>query len=114
MMCDETTPVQQLKAFITAFCEARGWSDETVNAKDLVMALSVEASELLEIFQWTHSDDAENILHDDMRFTHMREEIADVLWYLIRLCVHFDIDITQAVQDKAVKNGRKYPPLPEK
>ena len=105
---DEKTTVKELKDKIKKFSEERGWLDEE-NAKNLVMALSVEASELLEIFQWVHSDDADKIKDDEAKFTHLKEEISDVFWYLMRVCEHYDIDLTEAVLDKAVKNAKKYP-----
>lgn len=105
---DEQTTIKELKEKILNFSKERGWLDGE-NAKNLVMALSVEASELLEIFQWTHSDDVEKIKDNENEFTHLKEEIADVFWYLMRICKHFDIDLTEAVMDKAIKNAKKYP-----
>lgn len=79
------------------------------NAKDLVMALNVEAAELSEIFMWLHSDAADKVREDTREYEHLKEEIADVFWYLCRICGHFNIDLSEAVADKAVKNARKYP-----
>lgn len=105
---DEKTTVAELKAKIKEFSKERGWL-EGENAKNLVMALSVEASELLEIFQWVHSDDADKVKNDEAEFTHLKEEISDVFWYLMRVCEHFDIDLTESVMDKSIKNAKKYP-----
>ena len=73
------------------------------------MALSVEAAELSEIFMWLHSDDADSVKDNPEEFEHLREELADVFWYLCRVCDHFDVDLSKAVEDKTVKNARKYP-----
>lgn len=100
--------VKELKNKISSFSKERGWVEHD-NPKDLAMALSIEASELMEIFQWIHSDEADCIKENEREFEHLREEIADVFWYLIRLCEHFQIDLTDAVEDKAVKNAVKYP-----
>ena len=105
---DKRTTIKELKDKIMNFSKERGWLDGE-NGKNLVMALSVEASELLEIFQWTHSDDVEKIRDNEKEYIHLKEEIADVFWYLMRVCEHFDIDLTEAVMDKAVKNAKKYP-----
>lgn len=107
-MTDKTTTLLEIKNKIKSFSLERDWI-KTENAKDLVMALSVEASELLEIFQWVHSDNADDIKNDPQKFEHLQEEIADVLWYLVRLSDHYEIDITKAIYDKEIKNARKYP-----
>lgn len=107
-MNDRQMTISDLKKKITTFSKRRGW-DKKENIKDLVMALTVEASELMEIFQWIHSDNTDTIKHDEKKYEHVKEEVADVFWYLIRICKHFDIDLTEAVEDKAIKNAIKYP-----
>jgi len=107
-MTDNTTTLAEAKKFIQDFSDARGWRKEQ-NAKDLVMALTVEAAELAEIFMWLHSDDADSVRDSEEKYTHVREELADVFWYICRLCGHFDVDLSRAVEEKAVKNARKYP-----
>ncbi len=107
-MTDETTTLAVLKQHIRDFSDARGWREDE-NAKDLAMALTVEAAELSEIFMWLHSDEADTVRDDPAAFVHLQEEIADVFWYLCRLCTHFDIDLAAAVEDKTAKNARKYP-----
>ncbi|WP_418667711.1 nucleotide pyrophosphohydrolase [Allofournierella sp.] len=109
-MNDETVTVSELKKHIQDFSDTRGWYKDQ-NAKDLVMALTVEAAELAEIFMWTHSDKVDEIRQDPKEFEHLREELADVFWYLCRICGHFEIDLAKAVEDKTVKNGEKYPAL---
>lgn len=108
-MTDDKTTLAQLKKHVMDFGEARGWHDQ--NAKDLVMALTVEAAELAEIFMWKHSDTADSIREEPQEFEHLREELADVFWYLCDICAHFDIDLSRAVEDKTVKNAKKYPPV---
>lgn len=111
-MTDETTSVAQLKEKILQFSKDRDWSTTDPNdAKNFTMALAVEAAELMEIFMWTHSNDVGEIRNNPEEFIHLQEEIADVFWYLIRLCQCMDIDLTKAVCDKEVKNAKKYPPL---
>ena len=106
-MTDQTTTLAQIKQHIQDFSDARGWR-KGQNAKDLAMALTV-AAELAEIFMWLHSDLADDVKEDPKEFEHLQEEIADVFWYLCRLCGHFDIDLAGAVEDKTEKNARKYP-----
>lgn len=107
-MSDQLTTIAELKKHIQDFSDARGWRKDQ-NAKDLVMALTVEAAELAEIFMWLHSDDADSVKENAGEFQHLQEELADVFWYLCRLCEHFDIDLSKAVEDKTVKNAIKYP-----
>ena len=73
------------------------------------MALSVEASELLEIFQWLTPEQSAKICQSIQDKTAVQEEIADIFIYLLRICEILEIDLEQAVQDKMVKNGKKYP-----
>lgn len=107
-MTDKTTTLAELKKHIQDFSDARGWR-KNENAKDLVMALTVEAAELAEIFMWLHSDEVDSIKENPETFEHTQEELADVFWYLCRICEHFDIDISKAVENKAEKNAKKYP-----
>ncbi len=107
-MTDQTTTLAQIQQHIQDFSDARGWC-KGENAKDLTMALTVEAAELAEIFMWLHSDHADDVQKDPKEFEHLQEELADVFWYLCRICEHFDIDLARAVEDKTEKNARKYP-----
>ena len=107
-MNDQTTTMAELKQLTQDFSEQRGWHTRQ-NAKDLVMALGVEAAELAEIFMWLHSDEADSVRKNPEEYEHLQEELADVFWYVCRLCMHFDVDLAKAVADKSIKNARKYP-----
>jgi len=106
-MTDKTTTVAEVKKFIQDFSDKRGWCKEQ-NAKDLVMALTVEAAELAEIFMWLHSNNADSVKEDDKEFQHLQEELADVFWYVCRICEHFNIDLATAVERKMIINEEKY------
>lgn len=58
---------------------------------------------------WLHSDEADSVRADENEFKHLQEELADIFWYICRLCEHFDIDLAKAVEEKTVKNAQKYP-----
>ena len=107
-MTDQTTTIAEIKKHIQDFSDTRGWRKDQ-NAKDLVMALSVEAAELTEIFMWLHSDQADSVRENKAEYEHLKEELSDVFWYICRLCEHFDIDLAAAVANKTIKNARKYP-----
>lgn len=110
-MNDKTTTVENLKLKIKQFCEDRNWETNAVDSKNLSVALAVEAAELMEIFMWAKTNDVEKLLEKPEQHMHIQEEIADVFWYLVRICQCCDIDLTEAVFDKAVKNANKYPAL---
>ena len=95
-----------LRKHIHDFALARAW-ERYHTPKNLVMALSVEAAELLEPFQWLTAEQSQN-LSDEQREA-VRQEIADVLIYLTRLADLLDIDLLDAAADKLAINARKYP-----
>ena len=85
---------------IRAFNQERDW-DQFHNGKDLAIALSVEAGELLEAFLWKSPED---VRHDKLK-----EELADVFIYAIQMADKYGFDITEIVSDKLRKNAEKYP-----
>ena len=95
-----------LRRRIREFAEARAW-ERYHTPKNLVMALSVEASELLEPFQWLTAE--QSLALTDAQREAVRQEIADVLIYLTRLADLLDIDLLDAASDKLAINARKYP-----
>ncbi len=107
-MSDKTTTVSELREIVENFSNARGWG-KSQNAKNLAISLSLEASEVLEIFQWVETDKAREIKDNPEQLQHLKEEVADVFWYLTNLCDHFEIDLTEAVKDKERKNGLRFP-----
>ncbi len=98
--------LEKIKKIITEFASERNW-DKYHTPKNLSMALSVEASELVEIFQWLTQEESKNIDSKDIQS--VKDEIADILIYLIRIADKLDIDLEKAVLEKIKKNGEKYP-----
>jgi NTP pyrophosphatase (non-canonical NTP hydrolase) len=99
--------INNIQKQLADFADERDW-DQFHNPKNLAMALSVEASELVEIFQWLTPEQAEAIMSSSEN-EHVKEEIADVMIYLLRLTDKLDIDLESIVSDKIVQNGKKYP-----
>ena len=99
--------IKKIQKQLSDFADERDWN-QFHNPKNLSMALSVEASEFVEIFQWLTPEQAEAIMSTD-EGEHVKEEIADVMIYLIRLADKLNVDLEDAVDDKIVKNGEKYP-----
>lgn len=94
--------IESLIKKIDDFRDERNWR-QYHNAKDLAISLSIEASELLEAFQWKTSEEAWEENKENIK-----EEIADVLIYALTLCSELNIDVDKIVIDKIRKNGRKY------
>jgi dCTP diphosphatase len=98
--------IAALQQALRRFAAERDW-EQFHSPKNLAMALSVEAAELVEIFQWlTEAQSAD--LDADSRAA-VAGEIADVQIYLARLADRLGIDIPAAVNDKLAVNARKYP-----
>ncbi len=93
---------------LRAFAKARKW-EPFHSPKNLAAALSVEASELLEIFQWLTEEQSHRITADKKEMAHVKEEMADVLLYLLRLADVLGVDLEKAAQEKMKKNAQKYP-----
>ena len=91
---------------LRTFAEERDWL-QFHSPKNLAMALTVEAGELMEHFQWMETEASRNP-SADMR-EKIQEEMADVLIYLLRLADELDVDLEEATHEKINKNGEKYP-----
>lgn len=104
----DTIDIQKIKTEIRQFCKDRDW-DQYHSPKNVAAALSVEASELLEIFQWVKEDDSRKIMLNEKQATHIKEEISDVFYYLVRMADLLNIDIEAEFYEKMKKNALKYP-----
>lgn len=98
--------IAALQQALRRFAAERDWN-QFHSPKNLAMALSVEAAELVEIFQWL--TEAQSADLDAATRAAVAEEIADVQIYLARLADRLDIDIPEAVDHKLALNARKYP-----
>ena len=96
--------MEELKLQIKEFIRTRDW-EQYHTPKNLALALSVEAAEIVEIFQWKKGDEPLSLAEQE----HLRQEIGDVLVYLLELADKFEIDIIEAAKDKMLLNGKKYP-----
>ncbi len=102
----EQGDLARLRELVRVFVDERDW-DQFHTPKNLSSALSVEAAELLEHFQWLQTGQAEELGAD--KLVQVRHEMADVLVYLVRLADKLDVDLMAAVQEKMVLNRAKYP-----
>jgi NTP pyrophosphatase (non-canonical NTP hydrolase) len=97
-----------LEAALQRFADERDWQ-RYHTPRNLMLALTGEVGELAEIFQWLTDEEVAQLADDPARFTHLQEEVADVLLYLVRLASVMKLDINAAVRDKLQKNAVKYP-----
>jgi NTP pyrophosphatase (non-canonical NTP hydrolase) len=92
--------IKELTDIIVKFTEERDW-DQFHNPKDLALALSIEASELNQLFLWKSAEQADK--------EKVKEELADVLNYAFLLADKYKFDISQIILDKIKQNTQKYP-----
>jgi NTP pyrophosphatase (non-canonical NTP hydrolase) len=98
--------IELIQKQLSEFAQDRDW-EQFHTPKNLTMALSVEASELVEVFQWLTPEQSNNLT--DKQMTSVEEEVADVAIYLLRLCDILDIDVESSIMDKIKVNSDKYP-----
>ena len=92
--------LKDLEQLLVNFRDERDWK-QFHNPKDLAVALSIEAGELLEAFLWKDAEEA--------KIEKVKEELADVLAYALLLGHHYGLDLEEVVREKVKKNGEKYP-----
>ncbi|MED4226509.1 nucleotide pyrophosphohydrolase [Neobacillus cucumis] len=95
--------MKEIQKKILSFRDERDWK-KYHNEKDLAISISLEASELLENFQWKTSEEALAESRENIK-----DEIADILIYLIQLADKMDINLDEEVTRKLIKNAEKYP-----
>ena len=98
--------IQDIAEELREFSAEREW-EQFHTPKNVSMALSVEASELLEIFQWLTPEESEHLSSE--QYIRVAEEIGDVANYLIRLCDLLDLDLEECARKKIDINRAKYP-----
>ena len=105
---DHKTNINELKEKVKKFCDDRDW-DQYHNAKELAIAIVTEASELLEHFRFKSEDQVEDMFKDEFKRKELTEEMADVLYFLVRLAQRYEVDLTTELNEKIKKNAEKYP-----
>ncbi len=105
-MNDAEPTLSELAARVRAFAEARDWT-QYHSPRNLAMALSVEAGELLELYLWS-SDDGPQPSHPP-RAAKVADEAADVLMCLLNFCDRAGVDLAEALDAKLAKAEAKYP-----
>lgn len=107
-MDDRTTTVQALKEAVAEFIAERCW-ERFHDPKNLSMSIAIEAAELMEHFQWLRTDELAAVREDAGEMDRIRDEVADVLCYLLSFATRMGIDLSTALRDKLARNREKYP-----
>ena len=95
--------MKELMNRINQFRDDRDWR-KFHNEKDLAISISLEASELLELFQWKNSEEVvESSLNE------IKEELADVLIYSLMMADNLNLDVEDIIKEKIERNTKKYP-----
>jgi len=97
-----------LERVLEEFADARDWR-RFHSPKNLAMALTGEVGELVEIFQWRTEEESWQLASMPETAEHVRQELADVALYLVRLASVLGVDLDAAIRDKLVLNAQKYP-----
>ena len=97
-----------LQAAIRAFVAERDWH-QFHTPKNLAMALSIEASELMEHFQWLTAEESRALRQSPGQLAPVAEELADVVCYCLALANELQMDVSSALRAKMAKNAEKYP-----
>ncbi|NED88774.1 nucleotide pyrophosphohydrolase [Streptomyces sp. SID11233] len=100
--------VPALQRRLAAFAAARDW-EQYHTPKNLASALSVEASELMEIFQWLTPEQSARVMEEPGSAHRVSDEVADVLAYLLQFCAVLDIDPLAALAAKIERNEARFP-----
>jgi dCTP diphosphatase len=107
-MSEKLIDTTKLEAALQIFADERGWN-KFHSPKNLAMALTGEVGELVEILQWQTEDESRNAGANPATARAVRDELADVLLFLVRLASVLNVDINEAVVSKLKANAIKYP-----
>ena len=99
--------IKKLQEQIKEFCKDRDW-DQFHTPKNIAASISIEASELLQLFQWAQGAKWSELQDKELK-KEVEEELADVLIYLLRFSDLSNIDIEKAINEKLIKNENNYP-----
>ncbi|MEW2621515.1 nucleotide pyrophosphohydrolase [Streptomyces sp. NPDC048106] len=104
----EHPDLPRLQRRLAEFAAARNWGPYHT-PKNLASALSVEAAELVEIFQWLTPRESAQVMDDPATAHRVRDEVADVLAYLLQFCEVLGVDPLTALAEKIDRNERRFP-----
>ncbi|MBI9018621.1 MAG: nucleotide pyrophosphohydrolase [Phycisphaerae bacterium] len=107
-MADDKTTVKALLDEMALFVKERDWA-QFHSPKNLAMGAAIEAAELMEHFQWCELPESREVVDNPEKLNEVKEEICDVLSYVLALANSLDFDLSEAYFAKMKKNRLKYP-----
>jgi NTP pyrophosphatase (non-canonical NTP hydrolase) len=109
MKSDKTVSVETLKSMLRQFRDRRNWA-KFHDPKNLAEAISIEASELLELFLWKKPEEIETLLKLDKSFKiEVENELADIFCFALNFANSLDLDVSTIVKRKIGRNAKRYP-----
>lgn len=105
---DSDTTVRELQDEVRRFCEERDW-DRFHTPKDLAIGIATEAAELLEIFRFKDEAQCRAAIADPERGRDVRDELSDVLYFVLRFAQMNGIDLTASLRAKIASDAERYP-----
>ena len=107
-LTDSATTVAELRERVMAFVRERDW-EQFHAPKNLSMALSAEAAELMEHFLWATPEESRSVASNPAKRAKIAEELADVVIYALEFANATGLDIAASIESKIAANARKYP-----
>ncbi len=105
---DNKTTVEDLKNIIKNFCEEREW-DQFHHAKDLGIGIVTEAAELIDLFRFKTNEEIDAMFFHEQKRERISEEVSDIFFFLLRFAQKNNLDLTEELKKKLLKNNEKYP-----
>ncbi|MFX1283815.1 MAG: nucleotide pyrophosphohydrolase [Promethearchaeota archaeon] len=107
MTCPDS--IKELKLLVADFINRRNWN-KYHTVKNLAMSISIEAAEIMELFQWLTTEEAAEQIKTDLNLkTKLEDELADVLIYCLSLGYHAKIDLNKVIREKLIRNEDRFP-----
>ena len=107
-MPDDVTTIAELKSTVARFSDERDWA-QFHGAKDLAIGIATEAAELLEVFRFQPESTIDDRMADAEVRRRVESEMADVLFFVLRLAQRYDIDVSTTFARKLAINTERYP-----
>ena len=108
MLTAAQTTVWQLMQIVKQFVDERNWQ-QFHTPKNISMALAIEASELMEHFQWLTAEESLSLAQDPQKLADVGEELVDGVCYALALANRLELDLSAVFEQKMAKNRLKYP-----
>ena len=105
---DDRTTITELRREVQRFVADRKWEGYHT-PKNLAMSIAIEAAEIMEFFQWSDSSEGEKLMESATTKARVADELADVLIYSLSFANQLNIDLSEAIHKKLVRNETRFP-----